>query len=156
MRITDLIEKQGIMLNATVGSKQEAFELLVDLQEKSGHINDKEEYMRGILAREAQSSTAIGEGLGIPHTKNKAVCEAGLAVLTLKEGIDCDSLDGEPTRLFFMIAAPEAGGDVHIDMLSNLTMMLMDEDFRNKLLAAKTPDEFLQLINEKEADKFGE
>ena len=156
MRITDLIEKQGIMLNATVGSKQEAFELLVDLQEKSGHINDKEEYMRGILAREAQSSTAIGEGLGIPHTKNKAVCEPGLAVLTLKEGIDCDSLDGEPTRLFFMIAAPEAGGDVHIDMLSNLTMMLMDEDFRNKLLAAKTPDEFLQLINEKEADKFGE
>ncbi len=155
MRITDLIKAEGIKLQCSATSKEEVYNQLVDLQYASGHINDKEEYKRGIWEREAQSSTAIGEGLAIPHTKNKAVVEAGLAVMTLREGIDCDSLDMEPTNLFFMIAAPEGGGDVHIDMLSNLTMMLMDVDFRNRLLAAKTTDEFLEIINEKEAEKFG-
>ena len=156
MKIIDLIKKEGILLNADVTSKQQAYELLVDLQYASGHINDKEEYARGIWAREEQSSTAIGEGLAIPHSKNKAVVEAGLAVMTIKNPIDCDSLDGEPTNLFFMIAAPEKGENVHIDMLSNLSMMLMDVDFRNRLLAATDADEFLRIINEKENEKFGE
>lgn len=156
MRITDLIKKQGIMLQANYSTKEEVYNQLVELQYASGHIKDKEEYKKGIWEREAQSSTAIGEGLAIPHAKNKAVVEPGLAVMTLQKGIDCDSLDGETTQLFFMIAAPEAGGDIHIDMLSNLSMMLMDSEFKKKLLSAKTPEEFLQYINEKEADKFGD
>ena len=155
MRITDLIKKEGILLNATAKTKQEAYAKLIDLQYASGRINDKEEYARGIWAREEQSSTAIGEGLAIPHAKNKAVIEAGLAVLTVTEAIDCDSLDGEPTNLFFMIAAPEKGENVHIDMLSNLSMMLMDVEFRNRLLSATDTDEFLRIINEKENEKFG-
>ena len=155
MRITDLIKKEGILLHASVKTKQEAYAKLIDLQYASGHINDKEEYERGIWAREEESSTAIGEGLAIPHAKNKAVVEAGLAVMTVTEAIDCDSLDGEPTNLFFMIAAPEKGENIHIDMLSNLSMMLMDVEFRNRLLSATDADDFLRIINEKENEKFG-
>jgi len=156
MRITELLKKEGILLNIAPKSRDEAFEVLIDLHEKLGNISDKEEYKKGIFAREAQGTTAIGEGLAIPHAKNKAVKKAGLVVLTVPDGVDCNSMDSEPTNLIFMIAAPENGGDVHLEVLANLNKILMDSAFRAKLLAAKTPEEFLKIIDQKETEKFGE
>lgn len=156
MRVTDLLKKDGIALNATPNSKEEALQILIDLHAKVGNVKDKEEYKAGILAREELGTTAIGEGLAIPHAKNKAVLKPGLAAMTVPSGVDCDSMDGAPSNLFFMIAAPEQGGDVHLEVLANLNVMLMDPAFRQRLLDAKTPEEFLAIINEKEIEKFGE
>lgn len=156
MRITDLLKKEAIALNETPNSKSEALQILIDLHASAGNIKDKEEYKAGILAREELGTTAIGEGLAIPHAKNKAVLKPGLAAMTVPEGVDCDSMDGAPSNLFFMIAAPEHGGDVHLEVLANLNVMLMDPAFRQRLLEAKTSEEFLAVINEKEIEKFGE
>ncbi len=156
MRVTDLLKKDGIALNATPNSKDEALQILIDLHARVGNVKDKEEYKAGILAREELGTTAIGEGLAIPHAKNKAVLKPGLAAMTVPSGVDCDSMDGAPSNLFFMIAAPEQGGDVHLEVLANLNVMLMDPAFRQRLLDAKTPEEFLAIINEKEIEKFGE
>lgn len=156
MRITDLLKKEAIALNETPNSKGEALQILIDLHASAGNIKDKEEYKAGILAREELGTTAIGEGLAIPHAKNKAVLKPGLAAMTVPEGVDCDSMDGAPSNLFFMIAAPEHGGDVHLEVLANLNVMLMDPAFRQRLLEAKTSEEFLAVINEKEIEKFGE
>jgi PTS system fructose-specific IIC component len=156
MRITDLIKRESIKLNATPSSQQEAFDILINLHANAGNITSKGDYRKDILARESQGTTAIGEGLAIPHAKSKAVSKPGLAVMTAPAGVDCNSMDGMPTNLFFMIAAPEKGGDVHLEMLSNLNMMLMDGEFRAKLLAAKSADDFLSIINKKEIEKFGE
>ncbi len=156
MRITELLKKESIELGVSVDSKEAAIDRLVALHDKAGNINDKAEYKKGILAREADGSTAIGEGIAIPHAKNKAVVKPGLAAMTVPDGVDYEALDGKPSNLFFMIAAPENGGDVHLEVLSRLSVLLMDEDFRKDLLAAKDKDAFLQVIDEKEAEKFPE
>lgn len=154
MRIVDLLKKESIMLNAAPKSKAEAIDMLVDLQVKGGNIADKEEYKKGILAREEHGSTAVGEGIAIPHAKNKGVKAPSLAAMTVPGGVDYEALDDEPSNLLFMIAAPEGGGDVHLEVLSRLMTILMDEDFRARLLAAKDKDEFLKIIDNMETEKY--
>ena len=154
MRITDLLNKESILLGAEPKSKSDAIEMLVDLQFRSGRITNREEYKKGILSREEHGSTAVGDGIAIPHAKSAAVKEPSLAAMTVPAGVDYESLDGEPSNLLFMIAAPADGGDVHIDVLSRLMTLLMDEDFHANLLAAKTTDEFLNIINDAEKQKF--
>lgn len=156
MRITDLLKEEAISLQASPRSKEEAVDTLIELQDKAGNLKDKVEYKKGILAREEQGSTAIGEGIAIPHAKNAGVKQPGLAAMTVPDGVDYDSLDGQPSNLFFMIAAPEKGGDVHLDVLSRLSTILMDEQFRKDLLAAKSKKEFLSIIDKMETEKFGE
>ncbi len=155
MRITQLLKKEGILLGAEIKSKEEAIDILVGLQKKSGNISDKAEYKSGILKREEIGSTAIGDGIAIPHAKNKAVRKAGIAAMTVPNGVDYNSLDGKPSNLFFMIAAPEKGGDVHLEALSRLSVMLMNGEFRKRLLSSGTKDEFIKAIDEKETEKYG-
>ena len=140
MRITDLLKKQTINLNPEVSSKNEAIDFLVDLMDKGGNISDKEEYRRGVYAREAEGTTGIGEGVAIPHSKNKAVKEAGLASMIVKDGLDFESLDGTPAHIFFLIAAPDTEANVHLEVLARLSTLLMDKDFRAKLIEAKDVD----------------
>lgn len=154
MRIVDLLSKDSILLNASPKNKAEAIDLLVDLQVKGGKITDRETYKKGILAREENGSTAVGEGIAIPHAKNAAVKAPSLAAMTVPEGVDYEALDDEPSNLLFMIAAPSDGGDVHLEVLSRLMVILMDEDFRAKLLAAKSKEAFLQVIDEMEREKY--
>ena len=156
MRITELLKKDGVSLGVRVDSKDAAINYLVDLHAKVGNITDKAVFKEGIVKREESGSTAIGEGIAIPHAKNKAVTKAGLAAMTVPEGVDYDSLDGQPTNLIFMIAAPEGGSDVHLEVLSRLSMLLIDEDFRKELLASKNVDEFLKVCDKYEAAKFPE
>ena len=153
MRIVDLLSKESIMLNGTPKTKSEAIDMLVDLQVKGGKIADKAEYKKGILAREQMSSTAVGEGIAIPHAKSKAVKAPSLAAMTVPSGVDYEALDEEPSNLLFMIAAPN-DGDVHLEVLSRLMTILMDEDFRAKLIAAKNKDEFLKIIDDMEKEKY--
>lgn len=155
MRITDLLKKESISLNRELSSKSEAIDVLIDLQEKAGNLNDKEEYRKGILAREEQGTTAIGNGIAIPHAKTSAVAHPGLSAVTAPSGVDYNALDGKPSNLLFMIAAPE-DGDLHLEVLSRLMTMLMDETFRNELLSAKTADEFISVIDRKESEKYPE
>lgn len=154
MRITDLLKKQGIELDVKVNNKAEAIDKLVDLMDACDNLNDKEEYKKTVLAREELSTTGIGDGIAIPHGKTKAVSKAGLSSMVVKNGVDYDSLDGMPAKLFFMIAAPEAADNLHLEVLSRLSTILMDESFREKLINAKDKDEFLRLIDEKEIEKF--
>lgn len=153
MRIVDLLSKESIMLNGTPKTKSEAIDMLVDLQVKSGKIADKAEYKKGILAREQMSSTAVGEGIAIPHAKSTAVKAPSLAAMTVPSGVDYEALDEEPSNLLFMIAAPN-DGDVHLEVLSRLMTILMDEDFRARLIAAKNKDEFLKIIDDMEKEKY--
>mgnify|MGYP000998399761 FL=1 len=153
MRIVDLLSKESIMLNGTPKTKSEAIDMLVDLQVKGGKIADKAEYKKGILAREQMSSTAVGEGIAIPHAKSTAVKAPSLAAMTVPSGVDYEALDEEPSNLLFMIAAPN-DGDVHLEVLSRLMTILMDEDFRAKLIAAKNKDEFLKIIDDMEKEKY--
>lgn len=153
MRIIDLLKADGILLGATPSSKSEAIDLLVDLQDKVGNISDKSAYKAGILAREESGSTAICDGIAIPHCKNEAVKRAGLVAMTVPAGVDYEALDDEPSNLFFMIAAPQKGGDVHLNLLSKLSVMLMNEDFREKLLSAKSAEEFLSVIDQQEREE---
>lgn len=154
MRIVDLLGKDSITLNAAPKSKSEAIDMLVDLQVKGGKIADRAEYKAGILAREEQGSTAVGEGIAIPHAKNKGVKAPSLAAMTVPDGVDYEALDDEPSNLLFMIAAPVDGGDVHLEVLSRLMTILMDEDFRERLLGAKDKDEFLKIIDDMETEKY--
>ena len=156
MRIIDLLNKNGIDLDFNVNSKSEAIDKLVDLMDAAGNLNDKSAYKEGILARESLSTTGIGEGIAIPHAKVAAVKKAGLAAAVSKAGVDYDSLDGAPAHLFFMIAAPEGGNDVHLEVLSRLSTILMDESFRQSLINAKDKDTFLKLLDNKEREKFDE
>lgn len=156
MRITELLKKDSVSLGVKVDSKDAAINYLVDLHARVGNITDKAVFKEGIVKREESGSTAIGEGIAIPHAKNKAVTKAGLAAMTVPEGVDYDSLDGQPTNLIFMIAAPEGGSDVHLEVLSRLSMLLIDEDFRKELLASKNVDEFLKVCDKYEAAKFPE
>lgn len=153
MRIVDLLSKNSITLNATPKSKAEAIDMLVDLQVKGGKIADREAYKKGILAREEMSSTAVGEGIAIPHAKSTAVKAPSLAAMTVPQGVDYEAMDDEPSNLLFMIAAPN-DGDVHLEVLSRLMTILMDEDFRDKLLAASSKDAFLQIIDDMEKEKY--
>ena len=153
MRIVDLLSKESIVLNGTPKTKSEAIDMLVDLQVKSGKIADKAEYKKGILAREQMSSTAVGEGIAIPHAKSTAVKAPSLAAMTVPSGVDYEALDEEPSNLLFMIAAPN-DGDIHLEVLSRLMTILMDEDFRAKLIAAKNKDEFLKIIDDMEKEKY--
>ncbi|MGL4573131.1 MAG: PTS fructose transporter subunit IIABC [Clostridium sp.] len=154
MRIVDLLKEEGILLNAQVNSKKEAIETLVDLMDKEGYLNDKEEYKREVLKREELSTTGIGDGIAIPHGKTKAVKCAGLSSIVVRDGVDFDSLDGNKANLFFMIAAPEAANNLHLEVLARLSTILMDEEFRKKLISADDKKEFLKLIDDKESEKF--
>lgn len=156
MRIRELLKKEGIALGVKVDSKDAAIDYLIDLHAKSGNITDKAEFKKGILAREESGSTGVGEGIAIPHSKNAAVKQPGLAAMTVPDGVDYDSLDGQPANLFFMIAAPEKGADVHLEVLSRLSMLLMDENFRAELLAAKDAEQFLDICSKYEMEKFAD
>lgn len=156
MRITELLQDVTIDLGVKVSSKEEAIDHLVDLMVKGGNISDREEYKKGILAREATGTTGIGGGIAIPHAKNKAVTKAGLASMTVPDGVDYEAMDGEPSDVFFMIAAPAEGSDVHLEALARLSTILMDPVFKEKLLKATTKEEYLKLIDEKEIEKFPE
>ena len=156
MRIRELLKKEGIALGVKVDSKDAAIDYLIDLHAKSGNITDKAEFKKGILAREESGSTGVGEGIAIPHSKNAADKQPGLAAMTVPDGVDYDSLDGQPANLFFMIAAPEKGADVHLEVLSRLSMLLMDENFRAELLAAKNADQFLDICSKYEMEKFAD
>ncbi|MGI5932497.1 MAG: PTS fructose transporter subunit IIABC [Eubacterium sp.] len=153
MKIRDILKPESILLHTSVRDKADAIDTLVDLQEKGGHLTDKDKYREAILAREAQTSTAIEMGIAVPHAKTSAVTSPGLAAMTLDEGIDYESMDGQPSDLFFMIAAPE-GGEEHLQILSHMMVMLMDPDFCGKLRVAQTPEEFLSVINAFEAEKY--
>ncbi|WP_337670716.1 fructose-specific PTS transporter subunit EIIC [Ruminococcus bicirculans (ex Wegman et al. 2014)] len=153
MRIVDLLKKESIQLNASPKSKSDAIEMLIDLQVKGGNIADREEYKKGILAREEKGSTAVGEGIAIPHAKSEAVKAPSLAAMTVPDGVDYEALDDEPSNLLFMIAAPN-DSDVHLEVLSRLMTILMDEDFREKLLNASDKDEFLKVIDDMENEKY--
>lgn len=156
MRIVDLIDKRSISLALKAKDKQDAIEKLVDLVNNSGNLNDRLEYKEAIIARENQSTTGIGEGIAIPHAKIKAVKNACLAAAVCKKGIDYESFDGSLSHLFFMIAAPEGANNTHLEVLSRLSTILMDEEFRSKLINAQNEDEFLNLIDYKEKEKFPE
>lgn len=154
MKIVDLLHKQGMNLDIKPTSKEDCINQLVDLMDKTGNLNDKEEYKKAILAREELSTTGIGDGIAIPHGKTKAVKRASLAAAVCKDGVDYDSLDGAPSNLFFMIAVPDNSDNLHLEVLARLSTILMDEDFRKKLIACSDKDEFLRLIDEKETEKF--
>ncbi|MDO4925009.1 MAG: fructose-specific PTS transporter subunit EIIC [Turicibacter sp.] len=156
MRITDLLSKQSISLDLKAENKMAAIDELVDLVNASGNLSDKEEYKKGIIAREEQSTTGIGEGIAIPHAKTKAVKKACLGAAVSKAGVDYESFDGSLAHLFFMIAAPDGANNTHLEVLSRLSTILMDEDFRKNLMNAKSVDEFLSLIDAKETEAFPE
>jgi fructose PTS system EIIBC or EIIC component len=153
MKITDLLSKKSIAINPKVSSKEEAINKLVDLMYSSGKLNNKEEYKKAVLAREELSTTGIGDGVAIPHAKTKAVNDAGLAAMIVNDGVDYDSLDGNPAKIFFMIAAPDGENNLHLEVLARLSTMLMDEKFRSALENSKSPDEVLKLIDEFENAK---
>ena len=156
MRITDLLDARSILLNASPKSKNEALDQIVDLMVKSEKINDKEAYRKQVYAREEESTTGIGEGIAIPHGKCDAVTKPGLAAMVVKDGVDFDSLDGEPVTLMFLIAAPNTEDNIHLDVLSKLSVLLMDENFTSGLRNAKTVEEFLSVIDRAEAEKDAE
>ena len=155
MKITDLLKKEGVALNQKAADQGAVIDIMVGLHDKVGNLNDKAGYKKAIEAREAQGSTAVGMGIAVPHAKTDAVKQPGLVAITVPEGVDYKSLDGDPSKLFFMIAAPAGAADTHLEVLANLMTMLMDADFAQALIAAKTEDEFLGLIDAKEADRFG-
>lgn len=154
MRITDLLQTNGIQLHAAPADKAAAIDLLVGLQNLSGSLSETGQYKTDILARETMGSTAIGNGIAVPHAKSAAVKRAGLSAITVPEGVDYESPDGLPSKLFFMIAAPKEGGDLHLEMLSRLMVMLMDETFCQKLLDSQDPETFLSLIDAQERAKY--
>ena len=154
MRITDLLNKNSIKLNLSSSTKSEVIDEMVDLVEKSGNLNNKEEYKKAIIAREEMSTTGIGEGVAIPHAKTKYVDKACLGAGISKNGINYESFDGSLSNLFFMIAAPDGANDTHLEVLSRLSTILMDEEFRNNLINATSVDEFIFLIDKKEFEKF--
>ena len=156
MKITDLLNEKSIMLQAKANSKNEAIDKLVDLMMENGNIKDKEEYKNVVLKREEEGTTGIGEGIAIPHGKTDAVTKPGLAAMVVPDGVDFASLDGSPAKLLFLIAAPDTKDNVHLDVLSRLSTLLMDTNFRQALYDAKTPEEFLKCIDQAESEKLGE
>ncbi|WP_026490349.1 PTS fructose transporter subunit IIABC [Butyrivibrio sp. XBB1001] len=153
MKITDLLKKDGINLKVSAADQNAAIDALIELHEKVGNLNNVSAFKKAILAREEKGSTAIGMGIAVPHGKSFAVAKAGVTAITIPEGIDYKSLDGNPSKLFFMIAAPDTAADTHLEVLSKLMTLLMDSSFAKKLIEANTPDEFLSIIDAKEAEK---
>lgn len=150
MKIIDLLDDRSILLDGRVADKKAALDQMVDLMDASGKLRDKETYRQGVYAREQEGSTGIGEGIAIPHCKSDAVIKPGLAAMVVKDGVEFESLDGQPAHLFFLIAAPNTEDNVHLDVLSRLSVLLMDEDFTNKLRQAASVSEFKQIIEEAE------
>ena len=155
MRITELLDGRSILLNASPKSKNEALDQIVDLMVKSEKINDKEAYRKQVYAREEESTTGIGEGIAIPHGKCDAVTKPGLAAMVVKDGVDFDSLDGEPVTLMFLIAAPNTEDNIHLDVLSKLSVLLMNEEFTEALRNAETVEEFMGIINDADEKEAG-
>ncbi len=153
MRITDLLDKRSILLDAVPKSKPEALDTAIELMAKSGKIRDIEAYRKQVYAREEESTTGIGEGIAIPHGKCDAVTKPGLAAIVIKDGVDFDSLDGEPVKLLFLIAAPNTKDNVHLDVLSKLSVLMMDEEFSDALCNAGSVDEFLEIIDKADDEK---
>lgn len=153
MRITDLLDKRSIALDAVPANKQEALDQLVELMAASGKINDKEAYRRAVCAREAEGTTGIGGGLAIPHGKGDFADKPGLAAMVVKEGVDFEALDKAPVTLLFLIAAPNTEDNVHLDVLSKLSVMMMDEEFSNSLRNASSVEEFLSIIDKADEEK---
>lgn len=153
MQICDLLKKTAIITGVNINSKDEAIEMLIDLHNKAGNITDAEQYKKDILARESLGSTAIGDGIAIPHAKSESVGHAGLAAITVPEGVDYGAPDGKPSNLIFMIAAP-LDGDLHLEVLSRLMTLLMDMELRKELLDAKDAREFMEAINRKEKERY--
>lgn len=156
MKIRDLLAVESIDLNGKVNGKNEALDAMVALMAKSGKINDVEKYRKGVYAREEEGTTGIGEGIAIPHCKSDAVSRPGLAAMVIKDGVDFDALDGGKVDLIFLIAAPNTEDNVHLDVLSKLSVLLMDENFTSGLRNAKTVEEFLSVIDRAEAEKDAE
>ena len=155
MRITELLKKQSIELGVKAASKEEAIDRLIALMDAGGRLNDRVGYKEGILARESLGSTAIGEGIAIPHAKVEAVKEPGLAAITVPEGVDYEAFDGSLSNLIFMIAAPAGGEDVHLEALSRLSTLLMNPGFKEALIHAGSKEEFLEVIDQAETERFG-
>ncbi len=153
MRISEFIDPKGIKLQVTLNDQNEAIDQLIALHDSVGNLKDAAGFKNAILEREAKGSTAIGNGIAVPHGKSAAVAKAGLVAMTCPSGVDYKALDGKPSNLLFMIAAPEGGADTHLEVLSKLMTMLMDVNFCKTLVEAKTVDEFLGLIDKKEAEK---
>ncbi len=154
MKITDLLKKEAIKLNASATDKLDAIEQLIDLHVKAGNVSDREEYKKAILKRESEGTTGLGDGIAIPHARTSAVANAGLAAMTLPDGVDFEALDGTPSSLMFMIAAPADSNNFYMEILSRLATLLTNPDFATKLRAAKTPEEFLNVIDLAEQDKL--
>lgn len=148
MRITELMDKRSIRIDGAPKSKNEALDQMVELMAKSGKINDLEAYRQEVYRREEEGTTGVGEGIAIPHGKGAFVDKPGLAAMVVKDGVDYDSLDGEPVHLIFLIAAPNTKDNVHLDVLSKLSVLLMDEDFSRALQNAKSPEEFMKIVDE--------
>ena len=155
MRISDLLKTTTVKTGMQISSREEAIDILIDLHYKAGNLKDKKLYKEGILAREASGTTAIGDGIAIPHAKSKAVRNAGLAAITVPEGVDYGAPDGKPSNLVFMIAAP-VDGDLHLEVLSRLMTLLMDMELREELLGAANVDEFINAIDRKEKERYPE
>ena len=153
MTIRDLLAAESINLNGTPAGKTEALNQCIDLMAKSGKISDVEKYRKGVFAREEEGTTGIGMGIAIPHCKSDAVTKAGLAAMVVKDGVDFESLDGTPAKIIFLIAAPNTEDNVHLQVLSKLSVMLMDEQFTNSLINAGSVDEFLNIIDSAEKAK---
>lgn len=154
MKITDLLKPQSILLNADPVTKADAIYTLGELMDKGGYLTDKAEYLKAVFAREESGSTGLGDGIATPHAKSAGVKEPGLAAMVVPNGVDFEALDGQPSRLFFMIAAPEGAADTHVEVLSKLATMVIDPDFKEALIQAATVDRFLELITAKEEGNF--
>ncbi|WP_044913403.1 PTS fructose transporter subunit IIABC [Butyrivibrio sp. WCE2006] len=150
MKIKDLLSKDGVSLNQTAADQGAAIDLMVALHDKVGNLNNKADFKAAIEAREAKGSTAVGMGIAVPHAKTAAVKKAGLVAITVPSGVDYKSLDKQPSKLLFMIAAPDGAADTHLEVLSKLMTMLMDQAFTKSLIEAKTPEEFIDLIDKQE------
>ena len=156
MKIIDLLDDRSILLDGRVADKKAALDQMVELMDASGKLRDKETYRQDVYAREQEGSTGIGEGIAIPHCKSDAVIKPGLAAMVVKDGVEFESLDGQPAHLFFLIAAPNTEDNVHLDVLSRLSVLLMDEDFTNKLRQAASVSEFKQIIEDAEKSSENE
>ena len=153
MRITDLLDRRSVSLTAAPKGKSEALDMAVDLMVKSEKISDREAYRKQVYLREEESTTGIGEGIAIPHGKCDAVKKPGLAAMVIKNGVEFEALDDEPVTLLFLIAAPNTEDNIHLDVLSKLSVMLMDEEFTESLRNASSVDEFMDIIDRADSEK---
>lgn len=153
MRITDLLDKRSVSLTAAPKTKSETLDMAVDLMVKSEKISNREAYRKQVYLREEESTTGIGEGIAIPHGKCDAVKKPGLAAMVIKNGVEFEALDDEPVTLLFLIAAPNTEDNIHLDVLSKLSVMLMDEEFTESLRNASSVDEFMDIIDRADSEK---